>query len=177
MCHSTPVGGHSDIDTTTRKVLAYFYFKGIRANIASFVKKYDICQQNKYDTSAFLGLLQPLPIPSLPWTDICMNFNKGLPSSKGKTVIWVIVDRLTKSSHFISLSHPYSAQSLVPIFLDHVFKLHGFPATITSDRDPIFIKNFWKESLSAQRVTLHTSTTYHPRTASQFEVLNRCLDT
>lgn len=113
--HSTPTGGHSGIDATTRKVLTYFYWKGIRSDIASFVKKCVICQRNKYDTSASPGLLQPLPIPSLHWTDICMDFIEGLPKSKGRTIIWVIVDRLTKSRHFIALSHSYSAQSLVPI--------------------------------------------------------------
>jgi len=157
--------------------MAYFYWKGIRSDIANFVHKCAVCQRNKYDTSAYPGLLQPLPIHALPWTNICMDFIEGLPRSNGKTVIWVIVDRLTKTGHFIALSHPYSAQSLVPIFLDNIFKLHGFPATITSDRDPIFISNFWKAFLNAQGVSLQTSTAYHPQTDGQTEVLNRCLET
>lgn len=75
------------------------------------------------------------------------------------------------------MAHHYTAQSLIPIFLDNVFKLHGFSASITSDRDPIFISSFWKEFLTAQGVTLNTSTAYHPQTDSQSEVLNRCLKT
>lgn len=130
----------------------------------NFIHKCTIFQRNKYDIVASPGLLQPLPIPALPWTYITMDFIEGLPKSKGKSVIWVIIDRLTKHAHFISLSHPYTAQSLVPIFLHNNFKLHSFPATITSDRDPIFISSFWKEFLTAQGVTLQTSTAYHPQT-------------
>lgn len=106
-----------------------------------------------------------------------MDFIEGLPKSKWKSVIWVIVDKLTKCGHFIALAHPYTAQSLVPFFLDNIFKLHGFPASISSDRDFIFVSSFWKEFLSTQGVTLQTSTTYHPQTDGQFEVLNRCLKT
>ncbi|XP_019240554.1 PREDICTED: uncharacterized protein LOC109220546 [Nicotiana attenuata] len=175
--HSSTSGGHSGVDATTRKVMAYFYWKGIRNDVLNFVRNCSACQRNKYDTSASAGLLQPLPLPIVPWTDINMDFIEGLPTSKGKSVIWVIVDRLTKYGHFIALAHPYTAQSLVPIFLDHIFKLHGFPATITSDRDPIFISSFWKEFLSAQGVHLHTSTAYHPQTDGETEVLNRCLET
>nr|XP_033515200.1 uncharacterized protein LOC117279724 [Nicotiana tomentosiformis] len=106
-----------------------------------------------------------------------ISFIEGLPKSKGRTIIWVIVDSLTKYGHFIALTHPYSAQSLVPIFLDHIYKLHGFPATITGDRDPIFISSFWQEFMSDHGVALHTSTAYHPQTDGQTEVLNRYLET
>lgn len=135
------------------------------------------CQRNKYDTSASPRLLQPLSIPPLPWTDITMDFIEGLPRSKGKTVIWAIVDCLTKYDHFIALNHPYTAHTLVPIFLENIFKLHGFPTSITSDRDPIFISSFWKEFLSTQGITKQTSTPYHPQTDGQSDVLNRCLET
>lgn len=172
-----PNRGHSGLDATTRKVLTYFYWKSIRKDIVTFILNCTTCQRNKYDTSASPGLLQPLPIPPLPWTDITMDFIEGLPRSKGKTVIWVIVDCLTKYGHSISLTHPYIAQTLVPIFLDNIFKLHGFPASITSDRDPIFISSFWKEFLIAQVFTLQSYTAYHPQTDGQSEVLNRCLET
>lgn len=101
-----------------------------------------------------------------------MDFIEGLPKSKGKTVIWVIVDRLTKYVHFITLAHPYTAQCLIPIFLDRIFKLYGFSATITSDRDHFFINSFWNEFLTTQGVTLQTSNAYHPQTDGQIEVLN-----
>ncbi|XP_047251512.1 uncharacterized protein LOC124886667 [Capsicum annuum] len=96
----------------------------------------DICQRHKYDVAASPGYLQPLPIPEGVWTDICLDFIEGLPKFQGKDVILVLVDRLSKYAHFLSLQHPYTAQSVAKSFLDGVFKLHGMPVTMTSDRDP-----------------------------------------
>lgn len=87
-----PYWWHSGIKTTTKKVLAYFYWKGVRKDTNIFVHKCVVCQRNKYDTSASPGLLQPLPILVFLWINICMNFIEGLPNSKGKFVIWIIVD-------------------------------------------------------------------------------------
>lgn len=81
-----------------------------------------------------------------------MDFIEGLPKSNGKEVIWVIVDRMTKYAHFFSLGHPFSASSLAQIFLEQVYKLHGAPVEIISDRDPIFVSSFWKEFLRVLKV-------------------------
>ena len=72
-----------------------------------------------------------------------MDFIEGLPFSFGKQVIFIVVDRLSKAVHFMALSHPYTAADVAQCFLDNVFKLHGFPHTITNDRDPIFVSHFW----------------------------------
>jgi len=99
----------------------------------------------KYETATSPGLLQPLPIPESIWQHITMDFIEGLPMSYGKQVIFVVVDRLSKAAHFMALSHPYSAREVAQSFLDNVFKLHGFPTAITSDRDCIFVRRFWQE--------------------------------
>ena len=72
-------------------------------------------------------LLQLLPIPERIWEDIFMDFIEGLPNSKGMTVIWVVVDKLSKYAHFLSLSHPYTIASMAQMFLDKIYKLHGLP--------------------------------------------------
>ena len=79
-----------------------------------------------------------------------MDFIEGLPHSEGKQVIFVLVDRLSKAAHFMALTHPYTARSVAQAFLDNVFKLHGCPETITSDRDPIFVSQFWKEFMAVE---------------------------
>lgn len=108
------------------------------------------------------GLLQPLPIPERVWQDISMDFIEGLPKSEGYSVILVVVDRLTKFAHFIPIKHPYTALSIAKIFLDTIVKMHGLPKSIVSDRDPIFVSNFWKELFKLYKVDLNLTTTYHP---------------
>ena len=80
-----------------------------------------------------IGLLQPLPIPNKVWKDISMDFIDGLPSSHGKTNIFVIVDRLSTYAHFVPIAHPYTAVGVAQIFFDYVFKLHGMLRTIVCD--------------------------------------------
>ena len=98
------------------------------------VVKGDTCQRNKGETTPLPGLLEPLPIPTRIWIDISMDFIEGLPKSGGKTMILVLVDRLSKYIHFCALSHPYTASSVAQIFLDQIFRLHGMPSSIVSDR-------------------------------------------
>ncbi|KAE9611636.1 putative nucleotidyltransferase, Ribonuclease H [Lupinus albus] len=106
-----------------------------------------------------------------------MDFIEGLPPSFGKQVIFVVVDRLSKAAHFMALAHPYTATSVAQSFLDNVFKLHGYPDSIMSDRDPIFISKFWQDLFAFQGVQLQLSSSYHPQTDGQSEVVNKCLET
>ncbi len=92
-----------------------------------------------------------------------MDFVEGLPNSFGKSVIMVVVDRLTKVAHFIALAHPYTATEVAQAFLNNIYRLHGLPATIISDRDPIFTSAFWKSLFNLQGTMLCLSSSYHPR--------------
>lgn len=93
----------------------------------SYIQKCHVCQQCKVDPAISPCLLQPLPIPHKTWEDISMDFIKGLPNSFSKQVIWVVVDRLGKYTHFITLSQPYTSMDVTQIFLDRIFQLHGMP--------------------------------------------------
>jgi len=106
-----------------------------------------VCQQNKVETIKTLGLLQPLSIRSQRWEEASMYFITGLPKSKGKSVIMVVVDRLTKYAQFCALSHPFKVSIISTAFMETIEKLHGNPI-IVSDRDPIFTGNFWKKLFS-----------------------------
>ena len=175
--HNSPAGGHFGAEATMQRLSSFCYWKGLKKHVREFVRSCSICQQFKYDHTASPGLLQPLPIPERVWSDISMDFLEGLPNSKGLTVIWVVVDRLSKYAHFIPLAHLYTAASLAQLFLDHIYRLHGLHNSIVSDRDKIFVSNFWQELFKLLGTKLQLSTSYHPQTDGQTEVVNRSLQT
>jgi hypothetical protein len=101
------------------------------------------CQRSKSEHCQYPGMLVPLPIPDMAWQHISMDFVESLRKSNGKEVILVVVDRLTKYAHLIPLANPYTVNTVVHAFIDNVFKLHGMPKSIVTDRDRIFTTKFW----------------------------------
>lgn len=106
------------------------------------IRECDVCQRQKPDLSAYPGLIQSLPIPGKIWSELSMDFIEKLPMSHGKSVILVIVDRLSKYAHFMVLSHPSNASQVAQVFLDGVYRLNGLPDSIVSDRDKVFLSQF-----------------------------------
>jgi hypothetical protein len=133
---------HSGFLKTYHRVKKDFFLDGLKTDVQRFAEKCLVCQQNKVETIKTLGLLQPLSIPSQCWEEVSMDFITGLPKSKGKSVIMVIVDRLTKYTHVFALSHPFKASTVATTFKEIVQKLHGNPNIIVSDKDPIFTRHF-----------------------------------
>jgi len=107
--------------------------------------------------------------------DISMDFIEGLPKVGGKSVILTVVDRFSKYAHFIALGHPYTAASVARAFFDGIVRLHGFPASIVSDRDPVFTGHVWRDLFLMAGVKLRFSTTFHPQTDGQSEVVNKVI--
>ena len=174
--HTSPLGGHSGFLKTYHKVKKYFFWDGLKSDIQNFVAECLIFQQNKVETIKNPDLLQPLSIPSQRWEDISMDFIIGLPKSEGKSVIMVVVDRLTKYAHFCTLSHPFKAGTVATAFMETIQKLHGNPNIIVSDRDTIFTGNFWMELFSCLGTLISHRSFYHPHSDGKIEIVKKCLE-
>ena len=143
----------------------------------AFVNACPICAQNKSSRQAPSGLLQPLPIPRRPWSHIALDFITGMPPSDGHTVILTVVDRFSKAAHFIPLTKLPTAKETAQLMIQHVFRLHGLPTDVVSDRGPQFTAQFWKAFLTQLGASVSLSSGFHPQTNGQSERANQDLET
>ena len=112
--------------------------------MSEFVTKCLVCQRVKAEHQVPSGLLQSIRIPEWKWDRITMDFVVGLPSTGARhDSVWVVVDRLTKSAHFLPLRTDYSHDKLADLYIKEIVRLHGIPVSIISDRDPSFTSRFW----------------------------------
>jgi hypothetical protein len=174
--HSSGVGGHSGQLATYKRVKQLFAWPNLKKNVTLFVQSCEICQKAKAEHVRLPGLLQPLPVPEQAWEVITLDFVEGLPKSSGHNVILVVVDKLTRYAHFIPLAHPFTALQVAQAYMNNVFKLHGLPKVIISDRDPIFTSTLWQELFRLSDTALHMSSAYHPQTDGTTERINQCLE-
>lgn len=175
--HDSPIGGHSGRNKTYQRLTSEVYWPGMKSAVEKYVRDCPTCLKNKIVNMSPAGLIQPIPIPTQTWDELTMDFIEGLPRSDGWDTIWVVVDRLTKYAHFITLRHPFTAATVATSFMKEIVRLHGLPTSIISDRDRVFLSQFWTELFRLHGVELKRSTAYHPQTDGQSEVVNRCLET
>jgi len=175
--HNSGLGGHSGITATYHKVKALFAWPGMKEDIKKYINDCQVCSQAKTEHCKLPGLLQPLNIPPHAWHTVSLDFIEGLPKSKSFDTILVVIDKFTKYGHFIPLAHPYSALSVAQLYMNNIYKLHGMPKVLVSDRDKVFTSNLWQELFRLADTVLNMSSAYHPQTDGQTERLNQCLET
>ncbi|RVW49285.1 Transposon Ty3-I Gag-Pol polyprotein [Vitis vinifera] len=147
-----------------------YWWSGMKRDIAQFVAQCLVCQQVKAEHQRLAGSLQPLAIPEWKWEHITMDFVIGLPRTlRGNNAIWVIVDWLTKSAHFLPMKVNFSLDRLASLYVKEIVRMHGVPVSIVSDRDPRFTSRFWHSLQKALGTKLSFSTAFHPQTDGQSE--------
>ncbi|KAG5848674.1 hypothetical protein ANANG_G00101330 [Anguilla anguilla] len=175
--------GHSSQLTCypgARRTLAFirqrFWWPAMAEEINHFIAACQVCARNKSSNHPPAGLLQPLPVPRRPWSHLALDFVTGLPPSNGNTTILTVIDRFSKSVHFIPLVKLPSAKETAELLVIHVFRIHGLPIDIVSDRGPQFISNFWREFCRLIGASVSLSSGYLPQTNGQTERANQDLE-
>ncbi len=174
--HESRLVCHPGIRRTLFAIRQRFWWPTLAADVKQFVLACPTCAQCKPVNRPPDGLLHPLPIPSRPWSHIALDFVSGLPPSKGNTVILTVVDRFSKAVHFIPLPKLPSARETAQLMVDHVFRLHGLPVDVVSDRGPQFASRFWKEFCRQIGASASLSSGFHPQTNGQCERANQDLE-
>ncbi|GJR35801.1 putative reverse transcriptase domain-containing protein [Tanacetum coccineum] len=168
--HKSKYSVHPGADKMYYDLRDMYWWPGMKRDIATYVSKCLTCSKVKAEHQRPSGLLQQPEIPEWKWDKITMDFITKLPRSKsGHDTIWVIVDRLTKSAHFLAIREDYSTEKLAKIYVDEIVARHGVPVSIISDRDGRFTSRCWQTVQKALGTRLDMSTVYHPQTDGQSE--------
>ncbi|KAG2864172.1 hypothetical protein PC113_g4821 [Phytophthora cactorum] len=174
--HDTPVGGHLGREKTYDSVSTMYWWPKLYKWVGTYVCTCETCQRTKSSPHTAAPLAS-LPVPTGCWQSISMDFVFGLPKDKaGNTGIVVFVDRLSKKAHLAAVPDTIDGEGTALLFLDRVFRQHGLPEAIVSDRDPRFSSKFWKSLFQMLSTRLDMSTADHPQTDGQTERVNRVVE-
>ncbi|GJW19134.1 putative nucleotidyltransferase, ribonuclease H [Tanacetum coccineum] len=168
--HKSKYSIHPRSDKMYQDFKPLYWWPNMKADIATYVSKCLTCAKVKAEHQKLSGLLQQPEILVWKWERITMDFVSGLPRTpSGYDTIWVIVDRLTKSAHFLPMKKTDSVEKLTRLYLKEIVCRHGIPVLIISDRDSHFTSNFWRSLQEALGPNLEMNTAYHPQTDGQSE--------
>ncbi len=174
--HCSNVACHPGVNRTSFLVKQRFWWCSMARDIQDFVLACSVCARGKTSNRPPEGFLQPLSVPSRPWSHIALDFVTALPPSQGNMVILTVVDRFSKAAHFIPLPKLPSAKETAVTVIDHVFRIHGLPMDVVSDRGPQFVSKFWKEFCCLLGASVSLSCGFHPQSNGQTERANQDLE-
>ena len=176
LCHDSKIAGHPGRWKTLELVSRNYWWPQMSRYVGKYVSTCDLCLRTKTLKQPPTGELHPLPIPDHPWDTISVDFITELPESNGRDSIMVVVDSVTKRSHFVSTVTTLSSVGAAQLYVRHIWKHHGLPRRIVSDRGPQFVAEFTKEIYRLLGIKLAATTTYHPQGDGQMERINQELE-
>ena len=174
--HDIVVTGHRGKWKTMELVTRNYWWPGVIKDVGKYVEGYDICQRMKNRTEIPVGKLKLSKVSEKPWTHLMVDFITKLPLVARKNVILVVCNKLFKMTHFMVTIEGATAEGLVWLFKDNMWKLHGLLESIVSDRGPQFAVEIMKELNSILDIETKLSTLFHPQTDGQTERMNQELE-
>ena len=175
--HSHPYAGHYGVMRTVKKAENVFYWPGMAKHIKGWIKSCDSCQRVKAVRQKPVGKLNPLQVPERRWESVSMDFVTDLPvTPQGNDSIWVVVDRLSKLTHLEPCKKTITAEGTAKMFERAVFRHHGIPRSVVSDRDVRFVSDFWRSINKRFGTKLYMSTKDHPQSDGQTENANQVME-
>ena len=175
-CHDAPTSGHRGREKTYITVSRDFYWPRQYQFVRKYIRTCEVCQRVKSSSSS-RAPLQPLPLPAKYWLSVSVDFVFGFSEDDYKNNgILVFVDRFSKMVHLAAVPESITAPGCARVFIDTVFKLHGLPRELVSERDPRFTAEFWQSVFQSLGTRLTMSTSDHPETDGQTERVNRVLE-
>ena len=160
--HDTPMEGHGGQWKTAEMVTRNFWWSGVMREVKRYMEGCDACQRNKNRTEQPAGKLMPNSIPDQAWMHTSADFITKLPLAQGYDSILVVVDRFTKMAYFVPTTEKTTAKGLARLFRDNVWRLHGLPKSIISDRGPQFVAGLMRELNEMLEIKTKLSTVFHP---------------
>ncbi len=174
--HDSPLAGHPGHAKTIKLIAWEYSWPRLSQDVWWYVHSCDLCQRNKVAWHPY-GNLNPLEVPNQNWESISMDFITDLSPSHGFDTLLVVVNHLSKQSHFIPMIQSLDAPRLTQLYISSIFKLHGLLSSIVSDQDPLFTSIFWDALTSQLGIQCKLSTAYYyPQTDSQTKWVNQCVE-
>jgi hypothetical protein len=175
--HNVPYVGHPGYHKIIAVVKSQYYWPGMKKEVVDFIVGCLECQKVKAEHRHPTGFLQPLPIPEWKWEVVTMDFISKIPrTNKQHYSIMVVVDKLTKSAHFIPVKLTHKATNIDDVYMREISRLYGIPKTIVYDRDPKFTSKFWRGLFNGFGTNLNFIIAYHPKSNGQTKRVNQVIE-
>jgi transposase InsO family protein len=173
--HDTPIAGHPGREKTLELIQRSYTWPGMSTFVKEYTNRCERCARMKPSNLAPPGKLHPLELPNIPWAEVTADFTTNLPLSNEFDSILVVVDQFSKEVEFIPCNKTTTTLDTAQLYLHNVWKNHGLPSSIVSDRGPQFASQVMRDLCKRLGIQLKLSTVFHPQTDGQTERMNRDL--
>jgi len=174
--HDIPAAGHGGRWKIVELVMRNYWWPGVTRDVGKYIEGCDSCQRMKNRTEELTGKLKLSEAPKKPWSHLTVDFITKLPVVAGRDAVLVVCDRLLKITYFVAMTEGTSAEGLARLFQNNVWKLHGLPESVVSDRGLQFAVELTKELNRMLGIKTKLSMVFHPQTDGQTERINQELE-